>query len=111
MKNKSIWINSNQHSNVFSLVVKLNLISSSNTHLMKCKQDIIDLAQSFSVESEFKDKDDVLHWSQQTIYKFYEFCLKQDVLPTLDLDNVTLKLVGAKDAVRYNLIRPIMLIH
>ena len=67
---------------------------------MKCKQEIINLAHSFPVSTKLTNKRDMLDWRQKTIYTYYEFCLKQHVIPTLDLDNVTLELVGTKDAVR-----------
>ena len=41
----------------------------------------------------------MLDWSQSTIHKYYEYCLKQRVIPTLDLANVTLELVGARESV------------
>ncbi|UJR14781.1 hypothetical protein I4U23_001769 [Adineta vaga] len=80
-------------------IVKITLISSTKDQLMKCKQEIINLARDFSVSTKLTNKRDMLDWSQKTIYKYYEFCLKQHVIPTLDLDNVILELVGTKDAV------------
>ncbi|CAF1381804.1 unnamed protein product [Adineta steineri] len=80
-------------------IVKIILISTNENHLMKCKQEIIALAQTYSIKSKLTNKQDMLDWSQETIYKYYEFCLKQRVIPTLDLANVTLELVGTKDAV------------
>jgi hypothetical protein len=85
----------------FYIAVKITLISSNENHLIKCKQEIIVLAQSFSIKSQLTNKQDMLDWSQNTIYKYYEFCLKQRVIPTFDLENVTLQLVGAKDAVMF----------
>ncbi|CAF3865378.1 unnamed protein product [Rotaria magnacalcarata] len=80
-------------------IVKITLISSIENHLLKCKQDIMDLAQSFSTKSQITNKDDILNWSQDTINKYYDYCLKQGVIPTLDLENVSLELAGPKDAV------------
>ncbi|CAF4363386.1 unnamed protein product, partial [Rotaria magnacalcarata] len=56
-------------------------------------------AQSFSTKSQITNKDDILNWSQDTINKYYDYCLKQGVIPTLDLENVSLELAGPKDAV------------
>ena len=67
---------------------------------MRCKEEILNLARDVSVTKKLTDKRDMLDWPQKTIYKFYEFCLKQTVIPTLDLDNITLELVGIKDGVR-----------
>jgi hypothetical protein len=43
----------------------------------------------------------MLDWPQKTISNYYDYCLKQRVIPTLDLENTTLELIGAKDAVRF----------
>lgn len=83
----------------FYLVVKITLISSNENNLVYCKQEIINLAQSISIKSQAINKYDMLDWSQTTIHKYYEYCLKQRVIPTLDLDNITLELVGEKLAV------------
>ncbi|CAF4224636.1 unnamed protein product [Rotaria socialis] len=80
-------------------IIKITLISSIENHLMECKQDIMDLARSFSTKSQITNKDDILNWSQDTINKYYDYCLKQGVVPTLDLENVSLELAGSKDAV------------
>ncbi|CAF0805827.1 unnamed protein product [Adineta ricciae] len=80
-------------------VVKITLISSTNDHLIRYKQEILNFAREVSITKKLTDKRDMLDWPQKTIYKFYEFCLKQTVIPTLDLDNITLELVGIKDGV------------
>jgi len=85
---------------VFYLVVKITLISSNDKHLIKCKEDILNLARSFSTKSE-TTKQDMLDWSQNTIYRYYAYCLKQRVIPTLDLAKTTLELTGPKDAVMF----------
>jgi hypothetical protein len=41
----------------------------------------------------------MIDWSQNTINQYYNYCLKQHVIPTLDFDTYTLELVGPKDAV------------
>ncbi|CAF3321422.1 unnamed protein product [Rotaria sp. Silwood2] len=66
---------------------------------MKCKQEIIDLARSFSTKSQLVNKHDMLDWSQDTINKYYEYCIKHSVIPTLDFDTVTLELIGTNDSV------------
>jgi hypothetical protein len=66
---------------------------------MKCRHEITELANTFSTKLQLTNKQDMLDWSQNTIYKYYDYCLKQRVIPTLDLANVSLELVGAKDAV------------
>lgn len=84
----------------FNLVVKITLISSNDNHLIKCKEDILNLARSCSTKVEIT-KQDMLDWSQKTIYTYYGYCLKQRVIPRLDLPNTRLELVGPKDAVRF----------
>ncbi|CAF4640671.1 unnamed protein product, partial [Rotaria sp. Silwood2] len=80
-------------------IIKITLISTNDNHLMKCKQEIIDLARLFSTKSQLVNKHDMLDWSQDTINKYYEYCIKHSVIPTLDFDTVTLELIGTKDSV------------
>jgi hypothetical protein len=86
---------------LFSIVIRITLISSNDNHLMKCKQEIIDLARSYSTKSQLINKQDMLDWSQNTINQYYHYCLKLRVIPTLDFSKLTLELVGAKDAVMF----------
>jgi len=88
----------NSHFSIFYLVVKITLISSNDNHLIKCKEDILNLARSFSIKSQIT-KQDMHDWSQSTIYKYYDHCLKHSIIPILDLANTTLDLIGPKDAV------------
>jgi hypothetical protein len=41
----------------------------------------------------------MIDWSQKTINQYYQYCLKQHVIPTLNFETLTLELVGPKDAV------------
>jgi hypothetical protein len=84
---------------IVSLVTEITLISTSNTHLHNCKRDIVQLAQLASFTKQLTQKSDMLDWSQATINQFYTFCLERDVKPKLDLDALTIELVGPKDAV------------
>lgn len=69
--------------------------------LTECQNKIKQLAQSYSYQLRLFDKDDVGDWSQDTIRKYYEYCLQRRVIPTLDVERATLDLVGSKDAVSY----------
>ncbi|UJR31949.1 hypothetical protein I4U23_019422 [Adineta vaga] len=80
-------------------VTEITLISATNDHLVKCKQDILKLAHSSSFTKQITNKNDLLDWSQNTINQFYTYCLKQHVKPTLDLNSLSVELVGPKDAV------------
>ena len=79
--------------------VLIILISSNKDHLTKCKQDIMDLSRSVVYTGRLTNKQDMIHWPQSTINTFYKDCLKQNVIPTLDLEKCTVELVGLKDAV------------
>ena len=83
----------------FYSVIKITLISSNDNHLSECKHKITSLAQSVSAELPLTNKEDMLDWSQKTIRKYYDYCLKLRVIPMLDLDNVPAKLIGIKDQV------------
>jgi hypothetical protein len=41
----------------------------------------------------------MLDWPQDAINKYYDYCLKQQVIPTMDLDKTILELEGSKDGV------------
>lgn len=74
-------------------------MSSNNNHLIKCKNDIIELAQSSLFKKELKDKNYMIDWSQKTITDYYKFCLQHHVIPKLDPNTYTLELIGPRDAV------------
>lgn len=80
--------------------VKLKLIGANENDLLKGKQDIIALAERFCTQRKMTGKQDMLDWSQQTLYRYYEYCLKLDVLPVLDLANATMELNGPREVVR-----------
>jgi hypothetical protein len=82
-----------------SIVIQITLISSNGNHLLKCKQDILELSRLSSSTKRLTNKSDMIDWSQNTINQYYNYCLKQHVIPTLDFDTYTLELVGPKDAV------------
>lgn len=84
---------------IFSSAVQITLISANKDHLVKCKQDIMDLSRSASHSSRLTDKQDMIHWPQSTIQNYYTYCLKQHVIPTLNFENCTIELVGPKEAV------------
>jgi hypothetical protein len=41
----------------------------------------------------------MIDWSQDTINRYYNYCLEKHVIPTLNFDTCTLELVGPKDEV------------
>ena len=84
---------------LFVLVVEITLTSSNKNHLVKCKSDITELAESASTISELKDKKDMNDWSQNTVEKFCQRCLEIHVRPTLDFDQLSVRLEGPKHAV------------
>jgi hypothetical protein len=85
-------------SNLFYLAVKITLVSSNDNDLIECKEKILKLAQLCS--KTFREtKSDMLNWTQVAINKYYDYCLKQRVIPKLDLDKTILELVGSKDGV------------
>lgn len=84
---------------LFLIVIKITLISSNNNHLIKCKNDILELSYSLSYRTQLTNKHDMIDWSQNTINQYYNYCLKQYVIPKLDFDTLTLELIGPKDAV------------
>ncbi len=80
--------------------MEITLISSNASYLIKCRHEIFELARSFSVTQRLTDKHDMIDWSQQTINKYYDYCLKHSVVPTFDFDTLSIELVGPKEAVR-----------
>ncbi|CAF1000281.1 unnamed protein product [Rotaria sordida] len=79
--------------------VRIKLTSSNNNQLIECQNKIKQLAQSCSLKLHITDKTDMADWSQDTIQKYYDYCLQKRVIPTLDIQNSILDLIGPKDAV------------
>ena len=83
---------------VSDLVVKILLISSNESHLAKSKDDILKLADTYSINRQIKNQD-MNDWSQEDIYQYYKFCLDRRVIPILNLDQGTVDLQGSRDEV------------
>ncbi len=81
--------------------MKITLTGSDDRALIEYQNKIKKLAQSCSSKLHLTDKIDMADWSQTTIQKYYEYCLQKRVIPTLDIDNAILDLIGLKDAVCY----------
>ncbi|CAF1007839.1 unnamed protein product [Adineta ricciae] len=79
--------------------IRIKLTGPTAHDLSECQNKIKQLAQSYSFKLHLSDKDDVGDWSQDTIRKYYEYCLQKRVIPTLDIQRATLDLVGPRDAV------------
>lgn len=82
-----------------SSAVQITLISANKDHLVNCKEDILELSRTACITRSLTDKQDMIDWPQSTIHEYYIYCLKQNVIPTLDFDKCTVELVGLKDAV------------
>jgi hypothetical protein len=83
----------------FVSAVKVTLTGSDDNVLIECQNKIKTLAQSCSYKLHLADKTDMGDWPQTTIQKYYEYCLQKRVIPTLDIQNSILDLIGPKDAV------------
>lgn len=81
--------------------MKITLTSSDKNELYQCENKIKQLAESCSHKLHLTEKTDMADWSQNTIQKYYEYCLQKRVIPTLDIQNSTIDLIGLKDAVGY----------
>ncbi|CAF4714682.1 unnamed protein product, partial [Rotaria sp. Silwood1] len=79
--------------------IEITLFSSNINNLTKCKNDIIELSHFYLFNIQLNNKHDMMDWSQNTINQYYDYCLKQYVIPKLDFDTHTLELIGPKDAV------------
>ncbi len=79
--------------------MKITLTGSDGRVLIEYQNKIKKLAQSCSSKLHLTDKIDMADWPQTTIQKYYEYCLQKRVIPTLDIDNAILDLIGLKDAV------------
>ncbi|CAF1122545.1 unnamed protein product [Didymodactylos carnosus] len=82
-------------------VVKITLTISANNEdkLLMCKNMIEVLSKTCSSKSDMKDKSDMRKWSQQTLNKYYKYCLDRKVLPTLDVFSGNIQLNGPKEFV------------
>ncbi|CAF4001288.1 unnamed protein product [Rotaria magnacalcarata] len=81
-------------------IIEITLIGSNNAQLDQCKNDILELANACLFKTRLTDKQDMMDWSQNTISTYYDHCLKQHVIPTLNFNTLSIELVGPKDAVR-----------
>jgi hypothetical protein len=81
------------------LAVRIKLKGPSEDNLRQGEQEIRNLAGSCPDHLQLTSQTDISDWSQETIEKYYYFCLHRRVIPTLDIPNTRLDLVGPKDAV------------
>ncbi len=79
--------------------MKITLTGSDDNVLIECQNKIKKLARSSSCKVHLTDKTDMADWPQTIIQKYYEYYLQRRVIPTLDIQNSTLDLIGSKDAV------------
>lgn len=77
------------------------MISSNESHLVKSKDEILQLAEAYSTHRQVKSQD-LNDWSQNDIYQYYKFCLDRRVIPTMDLDQGIVDLQGLRDEVTSN---------
>ncbi|CAM4964904.1 unnamed protein product [Rotaria socialis] len=94
--------NTNQHLKIpyDEKIIEITLIGSNNNQLDQCKNDILELANSCLFKTRLTDKQDMMDWPQNTINTYYDHCLTQHVVPTLNFNTLSIELVGPKDAVR-----------
>jgi hypothetical protein len=85
------------------LAVKITLTGANDSELVDCQNKIKELARSCSLKLHLTDQTDMADWPQSTVQKYYEYCLQRRVIPTLDIQNSILDLMGPKDAVSYSL--------
>ena len=48
------------------------------------------------------NQDDLREWKQSTIQDYFEFCVKKQVLPRMDIENGTIELKGSPAGVSSN---------
>ncbi|CAF1007757.1 unnamed protein product [Didymodactylos carnosus] len=82
-------------------IVQITLTTSAENKdaLSECRQAIEKQSKSGTLKKEWKDKQDMRNWTQQTINKYYIYCLERKILPQLDIINGHLQLNGLKESV------------
>ncbi len=80
-------------------MVKITLTGPDARALIEYQNKIKTLGQSCSSKVHLTNQIDMADWPQTTIQKYYDYCLQKRVIPTLDMDNTILDLIGPKDAV------------
>jgi hypothetical protein len=83
--------------------VKITLTGVNESELNECQNKIKELARSCSYKRHLTDKIDIADWCQNSIDKYYDYCLQRRVIPTLDIQNANVDLIGPKEAVCHSL--------
>ncbi|CAF1348186.1 unnamed protein product, partial [Didymodactylos carnosus] len=79
--------------------ITLTTSAENDDTLSKCRQSIEEQSKSCTLKKEWKDKQDMRHWTQKTINKYYNYCLERKILPQLDIIKGHLQLNGLKESV------------
>lgn len=79
--------------------VRIKLTSTDVDVLAEYQKKVKRFAQSCSFKLQLTDQTDLADWPQTTIQAYYDYCLQKRVLPTLDINKLTIDLIGLKDAV------------
>ena len=79
--------------------MRITLTGPDGNALKETQKKIEQLARSCSDEKRLIDKHDLIDWPQATIKSYYLFCLQRNVLPTMNIGQRTLELLGPKEAV------------
>ncbi|CAF3345786.1 unnamed protein product, partial [Rotaria sp. Silwood2] len=79
-------------------IVRIKLTGFNNNQLIEYQNKIKQLAQSYSSKLHLADKVDLADWSQENVQKYYDYCLQRRVIPTIDIQNSILDLIGPQDA-------------
>ncbi|CAF0841059.1 unnamed protein product [Didymodactylos carnosus] len=80
-------------------IVKITLISSTEEHIIRCYNSLLELSKKCTLKLKLSNKQDLKDWTQSTVDKYYKYCLDRKIEPILDISNGVLELNGPKDDV------------
>lgn len=79
--------------------MRIKLTGANKHELTQYENQIKQLARSCSTKRRLTGMTDLADWSQNTIEKYYEYCLQRRIIPTVDIQNSTIDFIGPIDAV------------
>ncbi|CAF3398191.1 unnamed protein product [Rotaria socialis] len=80
-----------------AIKLTLQLTSKQEVNFKKCRSDIKSHLKSCSQVKGRDNEEKIDSWTQQSVLKFYKYCLNHNIWPTINLDQREVTLTGEKN--------------